>query len=251
MIPLRQYALHTTEGQPQQLAFWDDLEARLTPEQKALYAEGGELREKKWKAGTSNERPADDVKTEIDQWQAKIKALKLSQPDSSTCQAACIAMAVRDPDIRDIRRRLVQIGAAGDPTVMARVIKQYEGVAYSYAGNASLNEVYQWLQAGELLITHGWFTPSGHVIVLDGLMRDSRADRYLVNVADPWSEFSASSWKYTSSGVKFFDGFYSEACIYAACVAGHSASDARNIYRSGKVDRSLKGMWVHRITARG
>ena len=251
MTALRQYAIHTAEGKPHHLAFWDALEARLTPEQRGLYADGGALREGIWKTTQQGNRPADEVREEVNEWKAKIKALKLSQPDASTCQAACIAMAVRDPDIKDIRRRLLKIGAAGDPAVMARVIREYEGVAYTYTSNASLNEVYQWLKAGELLITHGWFTGSGHVIILDGLMRDDRNDQYLINVADPWSEFSAPAWKYPASGVKFYDGFYSEPCIYAACVAGASVSDARNVYRSGKVDRSRKGMWVHRITARG
>ena len=249
MISLRQYAIHTSE-EPHQLAFWDALEARLTPEQRALYADGGELREGVWKK-PPQERPADEVRAEVNEWKTKVKALKLSQPDAFTCQAACIAMAVRDPDIRDIRRRLTSIGTAGDPAVMARVIKGYDHVAYTYTSNASLDEVYQWLKAGELLITHGWFTGSGHVIVLDGLMRDHKSDRYLINVADPWSEFSAPAWKYPASGVKFYDGFYTEPCIYAACVAGASVSDARNVYRSGKVDRSRKGMWVHRITTRG
>lgn len=248
-IALRQYAVHTDGAKVDHLAFWDALEQKLTPEQKALYGENGELRDI-WKKSGEAKRPSDGVKSEINEWKTKVKALKLSQPDALTCQATCIAMAAGDPDIRSVRQRLLNIGAAGDPAVMARVIHQYSNLTYQYSGNASLDEAYKWLRAGELLITHGWFTASGHVIVLDGLMRDPRSGKYLINVADPWSEFHAATWRYPGNGVKFYDGFYSEECIYAACVAGQSVSDAKIIHRSGKLDRGLAAMWVHRITAR-
>lgn len=248
-IPLWRYAAHTDSNNSQHLAFWDGLEKKLTPEQKALYGEGGELRET-W-VRESELRPADQVKSEARSWSTKVKALKLSQPNASTCQAACIAMATGDPDILDIRRRLVQVGTAGDPAVMSKVIKEYDNVGYSYTANASLDEVYTWLKEGELLITHGWFTNSGHVIILDGLFWDAKSGKYWVNVADPWSEFAAAAWKYPSPNVKFYDGYYSEGCIYAACVAGQSASDAKRVYQGGRVDRSARGMWVHRITTRG
>lgn len=189
--------------------------------------------------------PSAVVHAGIQEWSTKVQALKLSQPDAATCQAACIAMAVRDPDIMGVRRRLQQIGVAGDPAVMGRVIRDYK-VPYQYEGSASLKQVYQWLRDGELLITHGWFTASGHVIVLDGLRFDEPSGRYLLNVADPWSEFDAPSWAYRSSS-KFYDGFYSELCIFAACVAGGSVSHARDLYRAGRVNRDQRAMWVHRI----
>jgi lysozyme len=177
------------------------------------------------------------------QWVTQIKALNLSQPDSVTCQAACIGMAVGDRDVQGIRRKLTARGQAGDPAVMAAVIHSY-GRPYRYDGNASLAKVYDWLKAGEFLITHGWFTGSGHVICLDGLKRAS--DSYLLDVKDPWSEFNPATWSYSKSS-KFYDGFYSDRCIYAACVAGASVSDAKRLYRAGKVDTARGGMWVHRF----
>lgn len=177
------------------------------------------------------------------EWLTKIKALNLSQPDAQTCQATCIAMAVRDANIGGIRRRLTALGSAGDPAVMRQVIRGY-GVRYQYEGNACLQDVYGWLKAGEFLITHGWFTRSGHVICLDGLKIDSKAT--LLNVKDPWSEFNASAWAYNLGG-SFYDGFYSDRLIYAACVAGVSADDASRIYQAGTVDLLRKGMWVHRF----
>jgi GH24 family phage-related lysozyme (muramidase) len=177
------------------------------------------------------------------EWLTRIKALNLSQPDPQTCQATCIAMAVRDANIGGIRQKLTAIGSAGDPAVMRQVIRGY-GVRYQYEGNACLQDVYGWLKAGEFLITHGWFTRSGHVICLDGLKVDGGAT--LLNVKDPWSEFNASAWAYNLGG-SFYDGFYSDRLIYAACVAGVGAADAQRIYQAGTVDPLRRGMWVHRF----
>jgi hypothetical protein len=191
--------------------------------------------------------PAAAVKADITQWKTRVNALNLSQPDASTCQAACIAMAVGDKNIAGIRNKLVATKRpAGDPVVMEQIIKTYKNVKYVYDCNASLEKVCEWLKQGELLITHGWFTDSGHVIILDGLVQNPASKGYSFDVKDPWSEFDGPSWSYKKS-VKFFDGFYSEHIIYAACVAGVSRSDAAAIYKSKKLDRKKGGMWVHRI----
>lgn len=197
--------------------------------------------------GHQLQQPAAGAPTaaERSQWVTQIKALNLSQPDSVTCQAACIGMAVGDRDVQGIRRRLVARGSAGDPAVMAHVIRSY-GRPYRYEGNASLAQVYGWLKAGEFLITHGWFTGSGHVICLDGLRADANG-RHSLDVKDPWSEFNPTAWSY-NLGSKFYDGFYSDLLIYATCVAGASSADARRIYQAGKVDTARGGMWVHRFT---
>ena len=178
------------------------------------------------------------------QWVTQIKALNLSQPDASTCQAACIGMAVGDQDVAGIRRKLAARGTAGDTAVMAAVIREY-GRPYKYEANASLAQCYEWLKAGEFLITHGWFTGSGHVICLDGLKINDETSRCL-DVKDPWSEFNVQTWRYDLS-IKFFDGFYSDLLIYATCVAGTSVGDAQSIYRAGRVDVNRGGMWVHRF----
>lgn len=179
------------------------------------------------------------------QWITTIQALNISQPDASTCQAACIGMAVGDSNISGIRQKLIARGAAGDPAVMGHIIRTY-GRPYRYDGNASLAQCFEWLKAGEFLITHGWFTGSGHVICLDGL-RDDGNGRFSFDVKDPWSEFIGPLWTYNHNS-KFYDGFYSDLLIYAACVAGASSSDARRIYQAGTVDTARGGMWVHRFT---
>lgn len=190
--------------------------------------------------------PAAAVKADATQWKTRIQALNLSQPDASTCQAACIGMAVGDKDIAGIRKKLTARGVAGDPGVMGQVIRTYKNAKYIYDANASLEKVCQWLKQGELIITHGWFTRSGHVIVLDGLVQNPASKGYSFDVKDPWSEFDGTSWSYNKTS-KFFDGFYSEHVIYAACVAGASASDAAAIYRSRQLNRQKGGMWAHRF----
>lgn len=190
--------------------------------------------------------PAAAVKADATQWKTRIQALNLSQPDASTCQAACIGMAVGDKDIAGIRRKLVARGIAGDPAVMGQVIRTYKNVKYVYDSNASLEKVCEWLKRGELIITHGWFTRSGHVIILDGLVQNPATKSYSFDVKDPWSEFDGPSWSYNKTS-KFFDGFYSEHVIYAACVAGASASDAAAVYRSKQLNRQRGGMWAHRF----
>ena len=227
----------------------------LVPEALLLYRNPGtnveaglrrrrEAEGKLWREGLVQSPPASaPTVAERTQWITQIKALNISQPDALTCQAACIGMGVGSRDVQKIRRELVGRGQAGNPSVMAAVIRNY-GRPYTLDMNASLAKVYEWLKQGEFLITHGWFTGSGHVICLDGLKRSS--DRYLLDVKDPWSEFDAPSWSYNKSST-FYDGLYSDLCIYAACVAGVSVSSAKQVYQRGLVDVNRGGMWVHRF----
>lgn len=249
-VPLRQYALHTIPDSSHHLAFWDAVDGMLTAEQKARIATGGDVRSI-WEAQGSGAAAATPGAaagaSQRSEWATVIKALNLSQPDASTCQATCIGMAVGDRDVLGIRQKLLAIGSAGDPGVMGQVIRGY-GKPYRYEGDACLNDVIRWLQAGEFLITHGWFTGSGHVICLDGL-RSIAGGRFEFNVKDPWSKFNPGAWRYDNPGVKFWDGYYPEACIYAACVTGVSVSDAARVYGGNRVDRTHGGMWVHRFLA--
>lgn len=190
--------------------------------------------------------PADQSKV-IEEYKTVLKVSNFSQPDGHTCQSACIAMAVNDADIYGIRRRLEATGlAAGDTAAMARVIKTYTS-KYKFESNASLNQVYDWLEAGEFLITHGWFTNSGHVICLDGVELNPKTLSHRISVKDPWSEFDAKSWSYKNKSIKFYDGYYSSQCIYASCVASSSAQNARSIYNRSELNSARQGMWVHRF----
>jgi hypothetical protein len=178
----------------------------------------------------------------------KVKGLSglLSQPDAVTCQSTCICMATGLTDVYGIRSTLERKGDPGNPYVMGEVLSNHLGNRYNFDVDASLGDMREWLKSGEFLISHGWFTGSGHVVGMDGVEIDPKTMSYRFNMRDPWDEFDAPSWSYLGRSNKF-DGFYSSRCIYAACVAGQSRRDAANIYRRGELDSAKKGAWVHRI----
>lgn len=182
-------------------------------------------------------------------FQTKVDASNVSQPNAYTCQASCIAMALgkHQSDVMGIRTALENTGNPGDPSVMGLYLKSVLGQRYEFVDDASLNEIKDWLKAGEFLIVHGWFTNSGHVIGLDGVQIDATRMSYRVNVKDPWSEFDGASFSYNNPNIHFYDGFYSSYLIYATCVASHSYSHAAQLYRRGELNSSTKNAWVHRI----
>ena len=172
----------------------------------------------------------------------------LSQPDNKTCQSTCVAMALGLTDVLTVRQQLEAIGEPGDPATMGKYITDHLSLpsTYQFDDNASISQIRDWLKAGEFLIIHGWFTTSGHVIVIDGVEIDSSNLSYRFNVKDPWSEFNFNNWSYDSKSVGF-NGFYSSYGIFAACVSSQSKSDAAEIYSRGELDANLGGAWVHRI----
>lgn len=237
---IRSFVKHTNFDLPHHIAFWNAVERALPAGSLDTDGRLGSI----WDNAAPVKQPS-LTPAQHSEWATKIKALNLSQPDAYTCQATCIGMAVGDSDVMKIRRNLLARGEAGSPAVMGSVIRTY-GRPYKYEGNASLAQVYEWLKAGEFLITHGWFTGSGHVICLDGLKARATSNRHDLNVKDPWSEFNAVKWLYDKRS-KFYDDFYSDRLIYATCVAGAGSLNAKRIYDSGIVDTAKGGMWVHRF----
>ena len=180
--------------------------------------------------------------TTVPEYLKAIRNGPISQPDGVTCQSTCIAAAIGgETSIEHVRDALSQIGEPGDPSVMGQYLRAFFGDRYSYHSNASIDDMRSYVDAGSVLITHGWFTDSGHVICIDGV--DLKGFR----VMDPWEEFHGFEWQYLSD-VDAFQGIYSDDLIYAACVAGESRSDAHFIYLKGEdIDRLRGGAWVHRI----
>lgn len=171
----------------------------------------------------------------------------LSQPNAYTCQSTCIAMATGRTDVMAIRAELEAIGEPGDPGVMGVLLKKEFGDRYIFDDNACLSEIRDWLRAGEFLVSHGWWSASGHVICLDGVTIDAKTLGYKISVRDPWSEFNASTWSYDNPSVSSFDGDYSSHAIYASIVAGQSVYDAAAVYAKRELDSMRKGAWIHRI----
>ena len=180
---------------------------------------------------------------------SKVKnTLELVQPDPRTCQSTAIAMALGLTDIMKVRHDLEAIGDPGSAITMGKYISDHLALptTYQFENNASISQIRDWLKSGEFLIIHGWFTTSGHVIVIDGVEIDPSNLSYKFSVRDPWAEFDFSTWSYDISGAGFH-GFYSSYGIYAACVVSQSKSDAADIYSRKELDANRGGAWVHRI----
>lgn len=146
-------------------------------------------------------------------------------------------------DVYNVREDLEAIGVAGDPAVMGVYLKRKIGDAYQYHSHASIADMVKWLDDGELLITHGWFTRAGHVLAIDG------HEGAYFGILDPWTEFDFHQWQYTGTSVGY-QGLYSKRGIYSACVHGNSFSESRDFYRSGqRCPENEANAWVHRIKA--
>ena len=121
---------------------------------------------------------------------SRVRYRFFAQPDGYTRQSACIAMIVQK-SIHGIWEDLSAIGDPGDPSVMAQYLREKFGKRYTFADQASLNDMASWLTVGEFLITHTWLTPSGHVIAITGCDSEARGVQNF-KVADPWSEYDFS-----------------------------------------------------------
>jgi len=169
----------------------------------------------------------------------------VAQPDPYTCQSACIAKVLGTTDVKEVRAELEAIGTPGDPAVMGQYLKS-RVKSYKFLSTGSLLDAKDALDDGFVIITHGWFTNSGHVICLVGHEPDQKTLSYRFIVDDPWAEFSFSDAQYISDSVG--DNVrYSSYGMYAYCVASSSHKHAGQIYAEGKLLSSEKGAWLHII----
>lgn len=162
------------------------------------------------------------------------------QPDASTCQSACIAKMIGTENVYSIREALLDAGEPGSPQVMGDYLS-LRVKEYKFSVSASLNDISGWMKDGYQLITHGYFSHSGHVVCIVG----EKSNAFVVD--DPYGEFMASSWQYSSNEYGN-DMIYSKRLIYAACVVGSSLHSSLDFYRSSEVCNNDYGnAWVHRI----
>lgn len=171
------------------------------------------------------------------------------QPDSQTCQAAACARVVGTTDVQSVRGELLSIAhrrgsSAGDPAVMGEFLAE-QCRYYKFDVDSCLTDARKALQEGCDLITHGWFTGSGHVIGISAVQPDANSLSYRFVCEDPWAEFDFSSWTY--SGKEGNDVLYSAYGMYAACVVGQSPSHAHSVYNRGELNSATGGMWLHVI----
>lgn len=171
----------------------------------------------------------------------------VEQPDARTCQSAAIAKVIGTTDVQAVRAELDAIAAkrgsiAGDPGVMATYLdSEIDDYRFTYSG--SLRDVRQALTNGAVVITHGWFTDSGHVVTIVGTEPDPRTLSYSLIVDDPWYEFNFPTWSYTRRHGN--NRTYSSYGMYAAIVASVSPWQAQQIYTRGELDSAKEGAWLH------
>ena len=176
---------------------------------------------------------------------AKTKTIYVSQPDPSTCQSACIAMVLRTTDVDGIRADLKAKGIPGDPHVMGQYLAPRVD-SYDFLLTGSLDDAKAALDNGSVVITHGWFTKPGHVILLIGYEPDPKTMSYRFIVHDPFAEydFPAGDHDESKSGEAVR---YSSYGTYAYCVASADYIHAGDIYRKKLLSSSEKNAWLHII----
>lgn len=168
------------------------------------------------------------------------------QPNAWTCQSACVAqmLGLGEDEVNKVRFDLEQLGQPGDPYIMGKYLKDRVPY-YNFREDASINDLTSLMRQGYKCITHGWFTPSGHVISVMGVAPDHKTLGKTFLVDDPWQEFDFPSGEYTDRTGN--NVFYSSYGIYAYCVAGSSYDHARQIYKQGKLNSAEPNMWLHVI----
>lgn len=148
-------------------------------------------------------------------------------------------------DVEGIRAALEAIGEPGSPEVMGQYLES-RVQSYKFLLSGSLEDAKTALDQGCVVITHGWFTESGHVITLVGYKPDPQTLSYRFIVDDPWLEFSFSDAQYIPDRAGN-NVSYSSYGIYAYCVASSSYENAKQIYAQGALLSSEKGAWLHII----
>ncbi len=93
------------------------------------------------------------------------------------------------------------------PTDLAKIVQRY-GCKDDFQPDAKWSDVKKWLEAGKPIIVHGWFSRSGHIIVIKGYNEKG----WIVN--DPYGEWF--SWGYDTSvsgkGLIYSYGMMKQLC---------------------------------------
>lgn len=177
--------------------------------------------------------------------------LYVPQPNEDLCQSACIAMALGTTDVFGIRSDLEAIAASqgaeltGTPSVMGEYLTS-RVASYNFILDGSLNDTKEALNNGCIVITHGWFTHVGHIILLFGYEPDMNTLSYRFMVHDPNGEYDFLNGLHdtSTSGANMR---YSSYGVYATSVASINYDDARATYSEKRLDPNLQNAWLHII----
>lgn len=148
-----------------------------------------------------------------------------------SCNVTCVAMCLHhlgmDPkpageQLEDVLyRRLESKGRSRhNPYDLKALIDSYSGYKDIFRENGGFAAIRSSIDAGNPVIVHGYFTPSGHIIVIRGY----DANGFIVN--DPYGEWFSSGYDTSRSGAGLH---YSYALIARTC-SPESASEPRHIW---------------------
>jgi Peptidase_C39 like family len=147
----------------------------------------------------------------------------------------------------DVKKRFDRLGIDhGSPDGIKRLLEGL-GLRDNFTLNASLSDITRSLDSGEICILHGFWTYSGHILVIRGY--NNNGD-FLVN--DPAGEWFYSGYRKNSPfspDNKGENKLYSRKLISSAGNA-FSLREALSFYDtwdSSKID-STATMWLHRIS---
>jgi hypothetical protein len=176
---------------------------------------------------------------------SKTKTIYVRQPNLVVCQSACIAMVLRTTDVFGIRADLESMGEPGNPYVMGHYLQSHVD-SYKFLVDGSLNDAKKALDDGFAVITHGWFTRPGHVILLIGYEADPATMSYRFIVHDPFAEYDFPNGVHDES--KSGESVrYSSYGIYATCVASADYGHALDLYAQKKLKSNEQNAWLHII----
>jgi GH24 family phage-related lysozyme (muramidase)/uncharacterized protein YvpB len=180
-------------------------------------------------AGASPERLVDPSKSHL------LDVPYLSQLDNienryGSCNVTCVAMCLtylgmpRKPGTQledELYRQMERLGwDRHDPNDLMTLINSFPGYKDIFRPNGSFKDIQTSIDAGNPVIIHGYFTKTGHIIVVCGY-----DDKGLI-VNDPYGEYFSSGYDNSLSGEKLH---YSYGLIARTC-SPESVSNPRNIW---------------------
>lgn len=159
----------------------------------------------------------------------------LSQLDNrlnpyGSCNVTCVAMCLyylgypRQPGTQledELYKKLEDLGRnRHDPYDLQFLVGTYPGYKDIFRVDGGFRNIQTSIDAGNPVIVHGYFTPTGHIIVIRGYDQQG----FIVN--DPYGEWFSGGYDNSRSGERLH---YSYALIARTC-SPESKSDPRNIW---------------------
>ncbi len=213
------------KGEPHQARALERLEAQIRAVRPDLLEESSDFL-RTWRTPPKPQEVSNQIVSfESSNGTVKLKVPFLSQLDNvnnphGSCNVSSVAMCmgyfghpVKNPKTGEqledeLYRYMSNNGLSRhSPTDLAQVAKIY-GYQDDFQPDAKWGDVKKWLDSGKPCIVHGWFTRSGHIIVIIGYNQKG----WIVN--DPYGEWYASGYdtSVTGAGLTYTYDMMKQVC---------------------------------------